>query len=321
MSLPTDFTTGGLASHSPFLLAPMEGVSDAGFRRLCAEAGAGFCYTEMVRARGIVKRNSSTLALVDTVDPETVTGVQLLVVNEGELRATFEVLAELSATTHPHFARIAAVDLNFGCPSQDVIKIGAGPALLKRRAKLRAIFEALADLKQRAVLPSVKSVSAKIRLGLNEAERAHKVYLPVVDMANDTLDHLTVHARHAKQRSKDAPDWSAIGEAKAHANIPIVGNGDVVTRADAQRMHEHTGCDGFLIARAAVRDPCCFAAMRGQADPSPADKLARAEAAFARFPPTRDKHRVFREQLLERLRAQAAGRQVEARIPDNEHLR
>ena len=320
MSLPSAFTSGGLTLPSPFLLAPMEGVSDAGFRRLCAEAGAGFGYTEMVRARGLTKRNHSTLTLVDTVDADTPVGVQLLAVSDVELRATFEVLAELSRSTHPHFARIVAIDLNFGCPSQDIIRIGAGPALLKRRAKLRAIFEALADLKKRAVLPSVQSVSAKIRLGLNEQERAHKVYLPVVEMANDTLDHLVVHARHAKQRSRDAPSWSAIGEAKAHSKIPIVGNGDVFTREDALRMHQETGCDGFLIARAAIRDPCCFFALRGEAEPTAADKLARAEAAFARFAPTRDKHRVFREELLVRMRAQAAGQRVEARIPDNAHL-
>ncbi|OGQ20777.1 MAG: hypothetical protein A2138_07735 [Deltaproteobacteria bacterium RBG_16_71_12] len=321
MTLPATFTTGGLVAPSPFLLAPMEGVSDAGFRRICAEAGAGLGYTEMVRARGVVRRNNSTLALIDTVDAEAPAGVQLLVVNEGELRATFEVLAELAQTTHPHFARIAAVDLNFGCPSKDVITIGAGPAMLKRRAKLRAIFEALADVKRRRVLPSVVSVSAKIRLGLNDAERAHKVYLPVVEMANDTLDHIVVHARHAKQRSRDRPDWSAIGEAKAHSKIPIVGNGDVSTRADALHMHEETGCDGVMVARAAVRDPCCFFALRGEVEPTAVEKLARAEAAFARFAPTRDKHRVFREELLERLRAQVAGRQVEVRIPDNAHLR
>lgn len=319
--MPGALKSGGLSLPGPFLLAPMEGVSDAGFRRLCAQAGAALGYTEMVRARGIVKRNNSTLALVDTVDAEVPAGVQLLVVNEGELRTSFEILAERAATTHPHFARIVAVDLNFGCPSQDVIKIGAGPAMLKRRAKLRAIFETLADLKKRAVLPSVQSISAKIRLGLNEAERAHKVYLPVVEMANDTLDHLVIHGRHAKQRSRDAPDWRAIGEAKAHSKIPIVGNGDVFSRKDAERMHEETGCDGFLIARAAIRDPCCFFALRGEPEPSVADKLARAEAAFSTFAPTRDKHRIFREELLTRLRAEAAGKHVDARIPDNAHLR
>ena len=321
MTLPTSFITGALTLPSPFLLAPMEGVTDAGFRRVCAAAGAGLGYTEMVRARGISNRNNSTLTLVDIIDAETPAGLQLLVVSDAELRRTFEVLAELSHTTHPHFARIVAVDLNFGCPSDDVIRMGAGPALLKRRAKLRAIFEALADLKRRAVLPSVKSVSAKIRLGLNDTERAHKVYLPVVEMANDTLDHLVVHARHAKQRSRDAPDWAAIGEAKAHSKIPIVGNGDVCSRADAERMHQQTGCDGFMIARAAIRDPWCFHALRGEPIPSPTEKLARAEHAFEQFPPTRDKHRVMRAELLERLRAEVAGLRVEARIPDNAHLR
>lgn len=322
MSLPSTFTTGGLTLASPFLLSPMEGVSDVAFRRLCFAQGAGLTWTEMIRARGIKGRNKSTLDLVDTHDPETLTGVQLLVTAPQELRDAVAVLEELAATTHPWFKNIKSVDLNFGCPSPDVIRIGAGPALLKRRAKLGAIFEVLAAVKKetnaRGVL-SIASVSVKIRLGLHQGEQDHKVYLPVVEMANDTVDHIVVHARHAKQRSRDAPTWSAIGEAKSIAKIPVVGNGDVRTRADAERMHQQTGCDGFMIARAAIKDPWCFRQMRAVGGPPTPDEIRAARAAYdemaLRFE-TKEKFRAFHDENFSRMLAGGA----EVVIPKNAHL-
>lgn len=298
-----------------FLLAPMESVSDVGFRALCFQNGAAYTWTEMVRARALVRGNRATLDLVDTHDPDTPTGVQLLVTGAQELTDALEVLAAL-----PHFKNVTGVDLNFGCPSPDVIKIGAGPALLKRRAKLRSIFEALAQAKKTHAL---KSVSAKIRLGLNQQEQEHKVYVPVVEMANDTLDFLTIHARHAKQRSRDAPTWAAIGEARAHAKIPIVGNGDVFTRADAERMHTETGVDTFLIARAAIRDPWCFREMTGIGAPvtlADVDHAIRAYRAAAEKHATKDKFRAFHAENFARIRARLEGVTADVVIPKNAHM-
>jgi tRNA-dihydrouridine synthase len=312
------FSTGALALPSPFLLSPMEGVSDVGFRALCWKNGAGLVYTEMIRARGVVKRNKSTLDLIDTFDSKPLTGLQLLVTKPDELTQAIGVIAELMGTTHPHFKNIVTLDLNFGCPSPDVVQIGAGPALLKRRAKLRAIFEALAHVKKSGALPQLKSVSAKIRLGLNQQEQDHKVYLPVVEMANDTLDHLVVHARHAKQRSRDLPTWSAIGEAKAAAKIPIVGNGDVRTRADAERMQKETGCDGFMIARAAIRDPWVFRSFVGESAGAAGAEIDAAEVAYKetalRFH-TKEKFTQFHAENFARIRAGG-----DAAIPKNAHI-
>jgi tRNA-dihydrouridine synthase B len=320
VTFPTAFQTGSLSLQSPFLLAPLESVSDVGFRALCFRNGAGLTWTEMIRARGVARRNKSTLELIDTHDAKTATGVQLMVTSDRELLDALAVLEELAAGSHPHFQNISSIDLNFGCPSQDIIKIGAGPALLKRRSKLRAIFEALAAYKKGAQLP-IGSVSAKIRLGLNQAEQDHKVYLPVVEMANDTLDHITVHARHAKQRSRDQPTWSAIGEAKVHARIPVVGNGDVRSRADAERMHGETGCDAFLIARAAIQNPWCFREWRGGDPPASAEieEAARTYEETAQRAGTKEKFRAFHRENFARLRG--AGAQAPAVIPPNAHLR
>jgi len=314
---PPKFSTGSLALQSPFLLSPLEGVSDVGFRALAFQNGAGLTFTEMIRARGLAGRNRSTLDLVDTFDPAALTGLQLMVTGERDLLDALGVIEELAGTTHPQFKNIRAVDLNFGCPSPDIIRIGAGPALLKRRGKLRAIFEALSAWKKRTSL-EIGSVSAKIRLGLNSVEAEHKIYVPVIEMANDTLDHIVVHARHAKQRSRDLPTWSAIGEAKTHAKIPVVGNGDVFTRADAERMRTETGCDAFMIARAAIRDPWIFRSLRGTGGPATPAELDLAIAAYektaAQFS-IKEKFRAFHRENFARMKGHG-----DAVIPKNAHM-
>ncbi|GMU59290.1 MAG: tRNA dihydrouridine synthase DusB [Myxococcaceae bacterium] len=315
---------GTLTLASPFILSPMESVSDAAFRRLCWEQGAGFTWTEMIRARGIVRNNKSTLELVDSFDPEVPTGVQLFVVNEEELTAALARIEALADTTHPHFRNVTAVDLNFGCPSPEVIRVGAGPALLKRRAKLRAIFEALRAWKETTSLP-IGAVGAKIRLGLNRMELDEKVYLPIIELANDTLDYLVVHARHARQQSADKPTWSAIAEVKARARIPVIGNGDVFSPADWERLRRETGADGAMIARGAIRSPWIFRALtgRGPGEPTRAE-LDAAQAgydALATRLGSKEKFRAWHREGFRRMRARLEG-QPEAGVamPHNEHM-
>lgn len=301
---------GGLTLSSPFLLSPMESVSDAGFRRLCFGQGAAFTFTEMIRARGLVRNNRATLALIDTHDAEVPTGLQLFVTGEAELQAALERVEALAHSTHPHFLNLRSVDLNLGCPSPEVIRVGAGPALLKRRTKLRAIFETLAGWKARTTLP-IAAVSAKIRLGLNRMEQDAKVYLHVVEVANDTLDYLVVHARHARQRSDEPASWAAIGELKARASIPIIGNGDVVTPEDWARLRQETGADGAMLARGAIRSPWAFRALTGRGAGQPTlDEVDAAErgyeAAATRWT-TAEKYRTWHREGFERMRRRLRG--------------
>jgi tRNA-dihydrouridine synthase B len=328
MTLPSTSTLGGHTLKSPFLLAPLEGVSDLGFRRLCFEQGAALTFTEMVRARGLAKRNKATFDLVDTHHDHVPTGIQLMTTGPQELQDALGVIEELAFSSHPHWQNVRAIDLNFGCPSKDIIQIGAGPAMLKRRGRMAGIFDVLAAFKAQSRL-KLLSVSAKIRLGLNQKEQDHKVFLPVVEAA-EKLDWITVHARHAGQRSRDRPTWSAIGEAKKVAKVPVVGNGDVVTRADAERMHAETGCDAFLIARAAIASPWAFRALSGggSAVPSVVDVDAEAqryrETAERLF--TKPKYREFHAANFARLRALAASGASEvppyssSQMPKNSHM-
>ena len=317
-------TLGGLTLQSPFLLAPLEGVSDAGFRRLCFEQGAGLTFTEMIRARGLAKRNKSTIDLIDTVHKDVTTGIQLMTTSANELTDALGVLTELAQTTHPHFDQIVAVDLNFGCPSKDIVQIGAGPAMLKRRAKITSILEALKQAKT-TTLPKLQSVSCKIRLGLNAREMEHKVFIPVVEAASGIgLDFITVHARHAGMRSRDPADWSAIAEAKARSTIPVIGNGDVRSRADADKLKALSNCDGFLIARAAIESPFVFRALRGRGSALPTvEEVERERVRYeetAERLHTRDKYRQFHGEGFARLAMLAKGEKVASVMPKNAHM-
>jgi tRNA-dihydrouridine synthase len=322
--LAAPVTLGGLSCPSRFLLAPLEGVSDVGFRRVCFEQGAALTFTEMLRARGLAQKNRATLELVDTFHPQVTTGVQLLATSPQELVDALGVLEDGARGEFPHWQNIVAVDLNFGCPSRDVIQQGAGPALLKRRSRIGAIIDALAKWKTTTSLP-VRAVSIKIRLGLNAKEAEHRVFVPVVEMASAAkLDWITVHARHAGQRSRDKPDWSAIGEAKRVATIPVVGNGDVRTADDARRLHEQTGCDAFLIARAAIASPWAFRALRGQGDAgASADEIERERVRYdetATRVRTKDKYRQFHRDNFARLAMEARGQRADVVVPKNAHM-
>ena len=203
--------------------------------------------------------------------------------------------------------------------------MGAGPALLKRRGKLETLFKTLGAWKKTTGL-SIGAVGAKIRLGLNRLEQDQKVYLPVVELANEYLDYLTIHARHARQNSADKPTWGAIAEAKARSKIPIIGNGDIVSREDWERLSNQTGADGALIARGAIRSPWVFRELRGEGSASPTSE-AELEAARAQYlalasrygskPKFQQWHQEGFRRMRSRLRSEAdTGR---AR-PPNEHM-
>lgn len=312
---------GSLELSSPFLLAPLESVSDCAFRRLCWDRGASLTWTEMIRARGLVRNNKSTLDLIDTFDPEVLTGVQLMAANERELSEALEKLEK----PVPHFKNIRAIDLNFGCPSPEVIKIGAGPALLKRRGKLEVIFQTLAAWKKSTSLP-IGAVGVKIRLGLNRAEMDQKVYLPIVELANEHLDYLVIHARHARQDSKEAPTWSAIAEARARATIPIIGNGDVFSREDWERLQRETGASGALIARGAIKSPWVFRGLRGEGSGQPTSEaeLDAAEAQYRTLAEkygTKPKFLEWHAEGFRRMRARLRGEPEKGlALPANEHM-
>jgi tRNA-dihydrouridine synthase B len=324
VTLSQPLQLGRLACKNPFILAPLESVSDAAFRRLCHRLGASLTFTEMIRARGVAQNNKSTLELIDSVHPEVPTGLQLMATGETELAQALQTLERLAATTHPHFANLVAIDLNFGCPSPQIIRIGAGPALLKRRAKLQRMFETLRSFQQKTQLP-IAAIGAKIRLGLHRQEQQQKIYLKVVEQAAQTLDYVTIHARHARQDSAESPNLSALAEAKATAKIPLIGNGGLFTADQVNSMSTKTRCDGFLIARGAIQSPWIFRELTSSGHRLPSlDELFDAREAYfdeAKRLQSKPKFLQWHTEGFRRIEQRLKGEKLESTaMPKNENL-
>ena len=343
------FQLGDSSLQSNVILSPLERISDVGFRRLCHQNGAALTWTEMVYCSELLQQTSSSAAapaeqqpgggrnirrdrgafLLDTVDPETPTGIQLLVdrttKRDGwgttQLQRALERIetGASSSSGESRWRNIVAVDLNFGCPAPAVSRRGAGPAQLRRRSKMRALFEVLKQWKDNinTTLPNLGAVGVKIRLGNTEREQHFKVYLPVAEAAAEVgLDYLTVHARNGEQRSRDPPTWDAIREVKdvcraiSGDNTKIIGNGDVRTHADVEKIMQTTGCDGVMVGRAAMRNPWVFSSLiTGQEEKWPT--LQQVEAAlqenesWSNPQPAAARYERFRKENFERLRHQA----------------
>lgn len=211
-------------------LAPMAGVTDIAFRRLCQRYGAITC-TEMFSARAL-KQNPAHREIIKGE------GVQL-VGNEPEILKYASSL----------FPAAGFAELNAGCPVRKVVRIGQGAALLKDLSKLRECLEALGE-------PSVK-----IRVGWSKNE------LPkIAEAINGAASRVVVHARTAEQGYSGKADWAAIGQAVKLFDCPVVGNGDVRSYADAKRMLDETGCAGVMIGRAAMANPLIFKAIAQERD-------------------------------------------------------
>jgi tRNA-dihydrouridine synthase len=336
-------TLGSLQLQSDVVLAPLERVSDVGFRRLCFAQGAGITWTEMVYASylkpTVAAPTTSALKTaadyIDTHDPATLTGVQLLVDRTAArddygvktLRKALRALeAGVASGTRPEWANIRAVDLNFGCPAPSLAKRGCGPAQLRRRSKVRRLFEVLAAWKQETPL-AIGAVGAKVRLGANAREQGYQVYLPVAEAAAEVgLDYLAVHARHAEQRSRDPPTWAALAEVAAlvgrrggnggGGRLAVIGNGDVRTAADAARMREETRCDGVMVGRAAMHNPWSLRQLCGGDGGGDGDggsggewptvtELERSIAEYEEWAsarPAAGRYRAFHEENFARLR-------------------
>lgn len=306
---------GGWTLKSPILLAPMECVNDCAYRRMCFEQGAGLTFTEMVRPQAVTRHNRSTLVRLDTYDPMTPTIVQLLGSAPQDIQSALNTLDELAASDYPHWAQgIHGVDLNFGCPSFNVIRDGQGPALLRRVSLLREIFDVLAQWRSRTSLP-IGAIGAKIRLGVSSDDERRGIYLRAVKMAKDVgFDYVVVHGRHAREDSKTSKArWEPIRRAKdvAGDSLKILGNGDVLTRDDARAMMQQTGCDGVLVARGAVRTAGIIFDPTWQGDDhsvvAAVDKLERRYAELSeQFGGSRPQVAEYHREAFRRVRARGA---------------
>jgi nifR3 family TIM-barrel protein len=235
---------GSVTVATPVVLAPMAGVTNAAFRQLCREQGAGLYVCEMITSRGIVERDAKTLRMLQFDPGETVRSVQLYGVDPATMARATEILCEEYGVGH--------VDLNFGCPVPKVTRKGGGAALPYKRDRLSAILHATVKAGGRYGVP----VTCKTRLGIDPA---HLTYLDAGRIAEAAgCAAIALHGRTALQAYSGVADWDAIAELKAAVSIPVLGNGDIWGAADALRMVAHTGVDGVVIGRGCLGRPWLF---------------------------------------------------------------
>lgn len=231
---------GNVQIDNPFVLAPMAGVTDLAFRRLCKEQGAGLICMEMVSAKAISFHNKNTEALME-IDPcEHPVSMQLF-------GSEPELMAEVARTIEERPFDI--LDINMGCPVPKVVNNGEGSALLKNPKLIGQIV--------RSVSGAIKKpVTAKVRIGFQD----HPV--DIVEIAKRIEDAgaaaIAVHGRTREQYYSGHADWETIRRVKEAVSIPVIGNGDVDSPKKAEALLKETGCDAVMVGRAVRGNPWIF---------------------------------------------------------------
>ena len=232
---------------SPVVLAPMAGITNRAFRRLCREHAPGALYvSEMITSRALVERNAETMRLIEHDPDEQPRSVQLYSVDPVTARAAARILVQEDRADH--------IDLNFGCPVPKVTRKGGGSALPWKRDLFRAIVAAVVAEGARADVP----VTVKMRMGIDEE---HLTYLDAgLAAEQEGAAAVALHARTAAQHYSGYAAWPAVATLKhTVTTIPVLGNGDIWSADDALRMVAQTGCDGVVVGRGCLGRPWLFA--------------------------------------------------------------
>jgi nifR3 family TIM-barrel protein len=227
----------------PVVLAPMAGITNAPFRRLCRSYGGGLYVSEMITTRALVERDAETMRLIEFGPDESPRSLQLYGVDPAVVREAVTMLVAEDRADH--------IDLNFGCPVPKVTRRGGGAALPWKRDLLRDILRAAVGAAGRV------PVTMKMRLGIDDE---HLTYLEAGRIAEDSgVAAVALHARTAAQAYSGQADWSAIARLKARVtSVPVLGNGDVWEADDALAMMRETGADGVVVGRGCLGRPWLF---------------------------------------------------------------
>lgn len=258
----------------PVVLAPMAGVTNAPFRRLCRSYGAGLYVSEMISARALVEGSDKTRQLASFAPDEFPRSLQLAAVDPHHAGEAVRWLVDEGRVDH--------IDLNLGCPVRKVTRHGGGAALpYKRRLLARLLRAAVAAA---GTVP----VTVKLRVGIDDE---HQTYLEAGRIAEDEgVAAVALHGRTAAQLYSGKADWTTIAKLKGTVtSIPVLGNGDIWEASDAVRMLQETGCDGVVIGRGCLGRPWLFgqlsAALRGEpvAPPPTTGEVRTIMASHARM--------------------------------------
>ncbi|GAA3335126.1 tRNA dihydrouridine synthase DusB [Curtobacterium sp. C1] len=261
---------GPIEVDAPVVLAPMAGITNMAYRRLCREYGAGLYVCEMITSRALVERTPVSMQLIQHHESETPRSIQLYGVEPNTVAEAATILVGEDRADH--------IDLNFGCPVPKVTRKGGGAALPWKLDLFKDLVEK--TVKAAGDVP----VTVKMRKGI---DADHLTYLDAARIARDAgVAAISLHARTANEHYSGHADWSAIATLKeAITDVPVLGNGDIWSAADALRMVDETGCDGVVVGRGCLGRPWLFgdlaAAFRGE-DVRAMPSLGDVATAFRR---------------------------------------
>lgn len=240
----------------PLFLAPMEDVTDIGFRLLCKRFGVSMVYTEFVSAEALVRSIKSTVSKLTICEEERPVGIQIY----GRDVASMVEAAQIVAQSKPD-----VIDLNFGCPVKKVAGKGAGAGMLQN---IPLMLEITREVVKAVHIP----VTVKTRLGW---DANHLIITDLAEQLQDCgIQALTIHGRTRSQMYTGKADWTLIGEVKKNPriHIPIIGNGDITSAEEAKHAFETYGVDGVMVGRASFGCPWIFKEMRNYLDGKPIDE-------------------------------------------------
>ena len=234
---------GKIAIDTPVVLAPMAGITNTAFRRLCREFGGGLYVSEMVTSRALVEQTEGSLRIIGHHESEDVRSVQLYGVDPLTISRAIKLLVDEDKADH--------IDLNFGCPVPKVTRKGGGAALPWKRDLFEAIVNSA--VKAAGELP----VTVKMRKGIDSE---HLTFLDAGKTARDAgVAAIALHGRTASDYYSGTADWNSIAELReALPDVQVLGNGDIWSAADAIRMMRETGVDGVVVGRGCLGRPWLF---------------------------------------------------------------
>ncbi len=249
------------------LLSPLCGVTDSPFRRLARRHGAAMVFCEMTSSDGLVRKNPKTFELLEYREEERPVGAQLCGSDPVVMADAARMVADLGFDT---------IDLNYGCPVRKVIARDAGAAMLTDMERLERVTSAVVNA---VSLP----VTAKIRIGWDQNSTNAPEVAGILERAG--VRWIAVHARARSEKFAGRAHWDVIARVKESTSLPVIGNGDVKTPEDAERMVRETGCDGVMVGRGSFGNPWLFGRAQrlldgGDAGPEPTPR-ERIETAVS----------------------------------------